>query len=614
MKNDFSRAGKPRVSLRPLAVLMSAVWAALWLSATAPTALAQGNVTVNTLHSFTSGSGGDGTSPTSLVLSADGSFYGVTTAGGTNGYGTFFRLTADGGFTNLGAFATPVGKIIQSSVDGNFYGFTSKSGSSDQNAFVQLTPAGVLTTLCTVSGANNLIEGSDGDFYVTTTFGGEFQGGIYKVSRTGTILSQESVTGDTDAGFPSVPGLIQNVDGTIYFATATPFDDPGAVQQLTAGGALSTLYTFSAVNGYGINGDGSEPTGLILGNDGNLYGTTAKGGKNGFGTFFVLTPAGALTNLHDNAAAESGDVLRLQAADGTFYGTSASTIFSFTPAGGPVTLHTFSYASVNGNVTSTAPTSLIQGAGGNFYGTGAEGGDNGVGSVFEFNPAINPGSLGFAAATYTVDENAGSVSLTVQRTRGSAGAVSVTCKASNGTAVAGTDYQATTATLIWADGDATDKTVTLPILDRGLGDGGTRTFVVTISDATGGAVVGATASASVEIVDNDLLPVITLTASTPAVTLSGGLGVFTLTLSAPQPNDLIVSYAIKGSAVNGTDYAMIKTFKKIKAGKTSKAIKILPQGDLGGAGKATVVLVLQPGADYTVGTTGKVKMKIVAGD
>ena len=47
---------------------------------------------------------------------------------------------------------------------------------------------------------------------------------------------------------------------------------------------------------------------------------------------------------------------------------------------------------------------------------------------------------------------------------------------------------------------------------------------------------------------------------------------FTVTLSGPSTTDLIVSYVLKGSAINGTDYGKLKTFKRIKAGKTKKNI------------------------------------------
>ena len=109
------------------------------------------------------------------------------------------------------------------------------------------------------------------------------------------------------------------------------------------------------------------------------------------------------------------------------------------------------------------------------------------------------------------------------------------------------------------------------------------------------------------------LPTVTLAATTPTVTAgSGDLGVFTLSLSAVQDHDVIVHFTIKGTAVNGTDYVLLKATKKIKTGKTSKSIEIIPLGEGAGQGvKRVVTLVLAPGDDYTVGTTGKVKVKIL---
>ena len=105
---------------------------------------------------------------------------------------------------------------------------------------------------------------------------------------------------------------------------------------------------------------------------------------------------------------------------------------------------------------------------------------------------------------------------------------------------------------------------------------------------------------------------VTLTAAVPSVVVgSGQTGEFLLTLSSAQADDLVVNYTVNGTAVNGTDYVLLKGTKKIKAGHTSKPIKIIPQGNLGGASKKTVALTVLPGDGYQVGTTGKVKVKIV---
>ena len=110
------------------------------------------------------------------------------------------------------------------------------------------------------------------------------------------------------------------------------------------------------------------------------------------------------------------------------------------------------------------------------------------------------------------------------------------------------------------------------------------------------------------------LPIVTVTATTPKVTAgTGATGVFTITLSSPLTTDLIVSYVLKGSAVNGTDYQKLKTFKKINAGKTKKTIVVTPTGNLEGASEKVVKMILESSGDYTLGTTKPVKVKIFKG-
>jgi Calx-beta domain/Metallo-peptidase family M12/Divergent InlB B-repeat domain len=103
-------------------------------------------------------------------------------------------------------------------------------------------------------------------------------------------------------------------------------------------------------------------------------------------------------------------------------------------------------------------------------------------------------------SSYTVSEGAGSVTITVQRTGGSTGAASVNYSTQNGTATAGADYTAVSGTLSWANGDAVDKTIVVPILQDTITEA-TETFTVALSAATGALI--ATASATVNIKDDE---------------------------------------------------------------------------------------------------------------
>ena len=101
---------------------------------------------------------------------------------------------------------------------------------------------------------------------------------------------------------------------------------------------------------------------------------------------------------------------------------------------------------------------------------------------------------------------------------------------------------------------------------------------------------------------------------TAAGVLEAGTGennAFTVTLSSVASSDINVAYIVKGSAEAGVDYAPLKGTVKIKAGKTSKVIKVDLEGDLGGASKKTVKLTLEAGSGYTVGASSAAKVKIV---
>ena len=143
---------------------------------------------------------------------------------------------------------------------------------------------------------------------------------------------------------------------------------------------------------------------------------------------------------------------------------------------------------------------------------------------------------------------------------------------------------------------------------------GTPTVAGTFSVALGAANAGGTGTAVLSLALAPAVPTATLSATIPSVPAedSDATAVFTVVLPAAQDHDVVVNFTIKGTAVNGTDYVLLKDTKKIKVGHTSKPIKIIPVGDLDGAAKKTVVLTLTPGDGYQVGTTTKVKVKILA--
>jgi len=161
---------------------------------------------------------------------------------------------------------------------------------------------------------------------------------------------------------------------------------------------FTTLFSFDGANG-ATPSETLEPNlPLIQATNGDLYGTTGLGGANGLGTFFKITPAGALTTLYSFSAlccsGGNGPVAFVQATSGDFYGTTysggatgyAGAVFKFTPAGALTTLYNF--CSQSNCTDGYNPNGLIQAANGDFYGTTEYGGaPNQSGTIFKITPS-----------------------------------------------------------------------------------------------------------------------------------------------------------------------------------------------------------------------------------
>lgn len=389
-----------------------------------PATPGQGGVSLTTLHAF-KGQPGDGANPHgSVVEGNDGNFYGTTNSGGAGNLGTVFRMTPSGKVTVLYSFTGGKDGMFPSAGllladDGNFYGTTTQSFDSDAvgGTVFRITPGGTFSVLYDfpgVSGGSSpyaaLVQGDDGKLYGTTFAGaiGSFFGGgtVFQLDLGGgtpTIL--HSFSGGADGGNPYYGALAKGTDGNFYGTTyggglvdSNFPQGTGTVFRITPTGTLTTLHTFTGgADGYGPEG------GLVLGSDGNFYGTTGFGdffsSTASGGTIFKITPAGKLTTLHSLDLAEGSLPLAslIQGSDGNLYGTaetggdSNGTVFSITPGGEFTVLYTFL-----GPEGRQPQSSLFQGTDGMFYGTTAFGGDSTAlaGIVFRF--AAPPPAATFA--------------------------------------------------------------------------------------------------------------------------------------------------------------------------------------------------------------------------
>ncbi|MDD4020087.1 MAG: Calx-beta domain-containing protein, partial [Kiritimatiellae bacterium] len=132
-----------------------------------------------------------------------------------------------------------------------------------------------------------------------------------------------------------------------------------------------------------------------------------------------------------------------------------------------------------------------------FVATGGNGTNPGfynlVRPVIEPYYDTDPGTIGFTAAAQTVSEDGGAVTVTVSRQGGKAGAQTFTYATADGTATAGTDYDAVSGTLAWGNGDTASKSFAVPLKSDDRWTAPTqRVFTVTLALASGNAGLGTT--------------------------------------------------------------------------------------------------------------------------
>jgi len=366
----------------------------------------QGSLSILSSFFSVNGEGGEAQPVGSLVQGQDGAFYGTTVFGGANGSGSVFKMTSERTITILYSFNAVTdangnnldGECPRAGLtlgrDGSFYGTTSTGGSNAAGTIFKITSAGALTTLYAfgtlidtngspIDGfepATALLEGSDGDFYGTTEFGGIGNGTIFKISPSGdfALLYQ----------FPAAPpnvylpensdpsALIEGANGLFYGTTTYGGSNYlGSVFEITANGTFTTLHSFRSAL------DGEYPlSGLAAGGDGYFYGTTSSGGPGGKGTIFRISRLGhfaTLSSFNGSNGSAPGNLTRSK--DGAFYGT--------TERGGFFTMSSAGAVKMLFQGIGTMPEGgLIQGRDGNLYGMTIEGGTVGAGTVFAVNP------------------------------------------------------------------------------------------------------------------------------------------------------------------------------------------------------------------------------------
>jgi uncharacterized repeat protein (TIGR03803 family) len=258
--------------------------------------------------------------------------------------------------------------------------------------------------------------GPDGAIYGMTSDGGQYGNGVvyrfdpdwhqYTVLHT---FSATDANGDNADGASPGNGLTAGPHGVFYgMAYLGGPNGSGTIFKITTSGEFTVLHAFSALDANGHNQDGKGPLRtIVIGNDGNLYGTTRTGGQNnclfthGCGVAWRLDGGGHLTVIHQFTADEGHAASLTQGLDGYLYGCAVWPATSLPPgplpsgilyrmptSGSPFqVLYTFSQTNANGENLDGADCyePLVETDPGVFYGAAARGGSNGNGVVFRYS-------------------------------------------------------------------------------------------------------------------------------------------------------------------------------------------------------------------------------------
>jgi len=360
---------------------------------------------LTTLYSFCSESNcTDGLQPKAgLIQATDGKLYGTTEQGGVDdcslvslGCGTVFAITLTGALTTVYSFcpqygcydgSAPEAGLLQGT-DGNFYGTTAAGGGYGHNGsgsgtVFKLTSGGMLTTLYSFcsrencadgSGPNGLVQAASGNFYGTTSEGGDDKGCfdgcgiVFKITSTGVLNMlhkfQGSSNGANSGAYPYA-GLVVGTDGSFWGTTGYGGEwDDGVAFKITPNGTL---------NFYSIDptyGDGPVAP-LVQDTNGNFYGTNSHGGAGGDGTVFALSlglrpfvetqptsaPVGKPINILGTSLSGSTSVT-FNGTPATFSVKSPSLITTTVPAG--ATTGTVQVVTPGGTLSSNVPFRVIE--------------------------------------------------------------------------------------------------------------------------------------------------------------------------------------------------------------------------------------------------------------
>jgi CSLREA domain-containing protein len=501
------------------------------------------------------------------------------------------------GVVILNAGAT--GNLVQGNFIGTAADGVTQVGNAVNGVIINNAPRNVIGGAA--SGAGNVISGNDRGVVIT---GAGALGDQVLGNFIGTDLAAQVNIGNKRDGVLITAGASNDpVGGTAAgMGNAIAFNvGDGVLVDATAGVDNAILSnSISSNHGLGIDlgGDGVTP---------NHPGGSSTG-PNDFQNYPILTaasPAGSITNVQGTFNARPRTSYTIQffsgaTKDPSGFGQGATFVGSTTVT-----------TDASGNASFSAGTNVAV-ASGQFVTATATDPD---GNTSEFSNAVPsvPVVVQFSTTSYTVDENAGTATITIVRNAAAAGGqVQVTFATGDGTAKAGTNYTATTGPVIFNPGE-TSKTVTIPILDT-VPLTGNVTINLFLGAPTGGATLGATSTATLTIVKLNQPGTLQFSATAYGAIAGTGTGTARITVVRTGGTGLPVSVAYAaggGTAQPGVQYTPVLGTLNFGPNDTSETFTV-PILKGGPAGNVTVGLVLgNPGGGALLGASAAATLTIV---
>jgi len=206
---------------------------------------------------------------------------------------------------------------------------------------------------------------------------------------------------------------------------------------------------------------------------------------------------------------------------------------------------------------------------------------------------VAAGEIRFQQSAYNVAEDAGMVTLTLERVNGSDGSATLSVDTFDGSAIAGQDYPATAESVTFGNGE-TQKTVSIPIIDNGTFEP-SETFEARVSLITGSVTIGQPSSTTITILDNDTSPpgIMHFSSSTYAQLENAEMITITVQRSGGTNDQVQVSYqTFNAGADAGSDYMSALGTLTFPNGTTQQTFSVTLLDDPGAEGSENFTIQL----------------------